>query len=75
MNVAADRSTKLRPFLPRLSIRWLAEHPQLRAQVIDGTVVFVDISGFTKMSERLARLGRVGAEEVTDVVGFVFRSC
>lgn len=35
-------------------------------------MVFVDISGFTKMSERLARLGRVGAEELTDVVGTTF---
>jgi class 3 adenylate cyclase/tetratricopeptide (TPR) repeat protein len=34
--------------------------------------VFVDISGFTKMSERLARHGKVGAEEVTDVLGAVF---
>ena len=45
----------------------------MRVRALEGTVVFVDISGFTKMSERLARLGRVGAEEVTDVVGFVFR--
>ena len=45
----------------------------MRAKALEGTVVFVDISGFTKMSERLARHGRVGAEEVTDVVGFVFR--
>ena len=35
-------------------------------------MVFVDISGFTKMSERLARHGKVGAEEVTDVLGAVF---
>ena len=32
-------------------------------------MVFVDISGFTKMSERLARQGRVGAEELTEVIG------
>jgi class 3 adenylate cyclase/tetratricopeptide (TPR) repeat protein len=35
-------------------------------------MVFVDISGFTKMSERLARNGKVGAEEVADVIGSVF---
>ena len=73
MNVEVDRSSKLRPFLPRLTIRWLCEEPEVRTKALDGTVVFVDISGFTKMSERLARHGRVGAEEVTDVVGFVFR--
>jgi class 3 adenylate cyclase/tetratricopeptide (TPR) repeat protein len=72
-NVSTDRSSKLRPFLPRLTIRWISEDPDVRVRALEGTVVFVDISGFTKMSERLARLGRVGAEEVTDVVGFVFR--
>jgi len=35
-------------------------------------MVFVDISGFTKMSERLARHGRVGAEEVSEVIGDTF---
>ena len=35
-------------------------------------MVFVDISGFTKMSERLARQGRVGAEELTEVIGETF---
>ena len=72
MEVALDRSAALRPFLPRLTIQWIVEQPDLRVQAIDGTVVFVDISGFTKMSERLARNGRIGAEEVTDVVGDVF---
>ncbi|HZI34395.1 MAG TPA: adenylate/guanylate cyclase domain-containing protein [Gaiellales bacterium] len=72
-DVSTDRSSKLRPFLPRLTIRWISEEPDVRVRALEGTVVFVDISGFTKMSERLARLGRVGAEEVTDVVGFVFR--
>ena len=72
-DVSIDRSSKLRPFLPRLTIRWISEDPDVRVRALQGTVVFVDISGFTKMSERLARLGRVGAEEVTDVVGFVFR--
>jgi class 3 adenylate cyclase/tetratricopeptide (TPR) repeat protein/predicted ATPase len=72
LEVALDRSAALRPFLPRLTIRWIVEHPDQRVRAIDGTVVFVDISGFTKMSERLARNGRIGAEEVTDVVGDVF---
>ncbi len=35
-------------------------------------MVFVDISGFTRMSERLARHGRVGAEELTEVIGTTF---
>ena len=60
-NVSTDRSSKLRPFLPRLTIRWISEDPDVRVRALEGTVVFVDISGFTQMSERLARLGRVGA--------------
>jgi len=62
----------LRPYIPRLTIRWLAEEPEANYKVVEGSMVFVDISGFTKMSERLARHGKVGAEEVTDVLGAVF---
>ncbi len=62
----------LRPYAPRLLIRWLAEQPHLSFRTLEGSMVFVDISGFTKMSERLARHGKVGAEEVTEVLGAVF---
>jgi len=62
----------LRPYLPRMLLQWLADSPGTILQEVDGTVVFVDISGFTKMSERLARKGKVGAEEVSEVLGAVF---
>jgi class 3 adenylate cyclase/tetratricopeptide (TPR) repeat protein len=68
-SVAAQR---LVPYTPRLLVRWLASRPDEVLTEVEGTVVFVDISGFTKMSERLARHGKVGAEEVTDVLGSVF---
>ena len=68
----ADTAELLRPYLPRMLFQWLAESPGTILREIDGTIVFVDISGFTKMSERLARKGKVGAEEVTDVLGAVF---
>jgi class 3 adenylate cyclase/tetratricopeptide (TPR) repeat protein len=35
-------------------------------------MVFVDVSGFTRLSERLARQGRMGAEELTEVIGATF---
>ena len=35
-------------------------------------MAFVDISGFTAMAERLAKLGREGAEEVSDIINSVF---
>lgn len=37
-------------------------------------MVFVDISGFTALSERLARFGREGAEEITALLQEVFES-
>ena len=39
---------------------------------VDGTLCFVDISGFTALSEKLAARGRVGAEELTEVLSRVF---
>ncbi|MCB8922530.1 MAG: AAA family ATPase [Ardenticatenaceae bacterium] len=41
-------------------------------QFVDGTLLFADISGFTAMSERLNRIGREGAEEITAVVNRYF---
>ena len=67
-----ELAATLGPYLPRMLTAWLAEAPGTTLRAVDGTVVFVDISGFTKMSERLARNGKVGAEEVADVIGSVF---
>ncbi len=62
----------LQPYLPRLVLEWLASEPECRYRAVDGTVVFVDISGFTRLSERLARFGRVGAEEMSDAINACF---
>lgn len=63
---------RLLPFVPRLAIDWAAHASEANAQTLHGSMVFVDISGFTKMSERLARRGKIGAEEVTDVMNSTF---
>ena len=60
------------PYLPRLSIEWIASRLSERHRVEPGTVVFVDISGFTKLSEGLAKHGKVGAEELTATIGNCF---
>ena len=60
------------PYVPRLTIEWLRDEPERKWRELDGTLAFVDISGFTAMSERLARLGKAGAEEVTEVMNGVF---
>src|SRR2546421_486295 len=62
----------LTPFVPRVVVDWLREAPEARRRKLEGTLVFVDISGFTAMSERLATKGKLGAEEVTDVMNLVF---
>jgi class 3 adenylate cyclase/tetratricopeptide (TPR) repeat protein len=59
-------------FVPRLTIEWLRSSPELRWLEVEGTLAFVDISGFTAMSEQLSSRGRAGAEEVTDVMNTTF---
>lgn len=51
---------------------WDRDAPGELHQTIQGSMVFVDISGFTAMAERLAKNGRVGAEELTAVIGTTF---
>ena len=59
-------------FVPRLTLEWLRDDPESQWREVDGTLAFVDISGFTAMSERLSSLGRAGAEEVTEVMNATF---
>ena len=59
-------------YVPRLLLRHLADEPERRTWTVDGTVVFVDISGFTKLSERLAKHGKEGAEQVTEAIETCF---
>ena len=40
--------------------------------VSDGTLLFSDVSGFTALSEKLARHGRAGAEEMVGAISTVF---
>jgi class 3 adenylate cyclase len=60
------------PYLPRIALDWLREEPHALRRALPGTMAFVDVSGFTAMSERLAAKGRLGAEEVTDVMSATF---
>jgi class 3 adenylate cyclase/tetratricopeptide (TPR) repeat protein len=50
----------------------LERTPEAVHRRLEGTLLFVDVSGFTALTERLAARGKVGAEEITDVIGAVF---
>ena len=62
----------LSPYLSLHHRGWLARPDSSRYQVVDGTLLFLDISGFTPLTERLARRGKAGAEELTDHLNVVF---
>src|SRR5215212_1272314 len=66
---AGDRDRRLDAYVPRIVLRLLADTPDARFRTIEATVVFADISGFTRLSERLARSGREGAEELAETIG------
>ena len=65
-------SELLRPYVPRLVVDWLRNTPTDILREVDGSLAFVDISGFTQLTERLARRGRVGAEEMSDTLNATF---
>ncbi|HEX6219556.1 MAG TPA: adenylate/guanylate cyclase domain-containing protein, partial [Acidimicrobiia bacterium] len=67
-----DRVVGLDPYVPRVASEWDLHAPGSLWRAITGSLVFVDISGFTNLSERLARRGRIGAEELTGVLNRVF---
>jgi class 3 adenylate cyclase/tetratricopeptide (TPR) repeat protein len=58
----------LSPYLPRLARTW----GDAAYREVDGTLVSVDLSGFTALSERLAQKGRAGAEELILVISGCF---
>ena len=61
-------------YVARILQQHLVDDPAARFWTASGTAAFVDISGFTKLSERLARKGREGAEQITDAIGGSFES-
>jgi class 3 adenylate cyclase/tetratricopeptide (TPR) repeat protein len=58
-------------YLPALLADWDTGGP-VRHRAVAGTVAFVDISGFTKLSERLAKHGKIGAEALTETIDRCF---
>jgi hypothetical protein len=62
MAIAAASGFRL--YVPRLAAQWDANAPGERARVLDASLLGLDISGFTALSERLQEKGKLGAEEL-----------
>ena len=67
-----DDDELLGPYVPTLVLQWLRDRPEERHRLLDCTLVFADISGFTRMTEMLAVRGKIGAEEVADLINETF---
>jgi len=74
MSNEGSASDVLTAYVPRLVIDWLRTDPTAIHRELDATLVFVDISGFTALTERLARKGKIGAELMRDTLDGVFRA-
>ena len=62
----------LRRHIPELAIEWAQSEPARAWRVVDGSLCFADISGFTALAERLALRGRSGGEELVETLSRVF---
>jgi len=73
---AADSGfeSALLPYVPRLALKWVAAGSDEPVRQLDGTLAFVDISGFTRLTELLAARGKAGAEELTGFLDATFGS-
>jgi hypothetical protein len=60
-------------YLPRLVVEWAGEGGTPGPREFEGTMVSIDVSGFTRLSERLQAKGRAGAEELVLLVSGVFQ--
>src|SRR5262245_13106075 len=69
-------STAWLPYLPEHLARAIAARPAApligHARRIHAVALFADVSGFTPMSEALARTGRRGAEDLTLILNRYF---
>ncbi|MEY2472496.1 MAG: hypothetical protein QOK28_1825 [Actinomycetota bacterium] len=62
----------LSAYFPRFAVDWARDDPESTWRAIDASLVFIDISGFTALSERLAKRGALGAEELTQTLSACF---
>lgn len=70
--VALSDREQLRPYVPRLLLQWTAHARSERVSELDGSLLSLDITGFTMLSEKLAAKGKRGAEEVSHLINSCF---
>jgi len=74
-NNSEDVFHALMPYLPRSIIQEHLTTPKAEGgwgKWLEASLLYADVSGFTAMSENLAQQGKVGAEELTDVLNNYF---
>jgi class 3 adenylate cyclase/tetratricopeptide (TPR) repeat protein len=71
-NDIVESTDRLDRLVPRLVLDWVTDEPERRWRIVEGTMVFADISGFTALSEKLATRGRIGTEELVETLSRVF---
>jgi class 3 adenylate cyclase/tetratricopeptide (TPR) repeat protein len=70
-----DESADVVAYLPAFLVRAVSAHPSRGlpwCHEVEGTMVMADLSGFTALSEQLAKLGDEGAERLTSVINSFF---
>ena len=67
-----QRQAPFEPYLPRLVLDWAERTPADLWRELDGSLVSVDLTGFTALAERLQAKGRAGAEELVLAISGVF---
>ena len=70
--VNAKPQGSFEPYLPRLVLDWAARTPADPWRELDGSLVSIDLTGFTALAERLQARGRAGAEELVMAISGVF---
>ena len=69
---SASETGKLAPYVPRALLARVARPLDVLGETVPCTMVFADVSGFTRLSERLARQGKEGAEQLVDIINTCF---
>ena len=70
--VSPPAAARANLYVARMLQQHLVDDPAAKSWAGDGSAVLIDISGFTKLSEALARKGREGAEQITELIGHIF---